>query len=167
MISRYQRGILETTVRIVAALSISALSLATGLALAQNSVALDPNDPAVIADFRQACGEEIRQAEGASYPQGSVQATWVSLFRKLLPPGAFFFEITEAKQPRLDPLNYLRACAALTVAVQRKSGVGSGAQALTQWRELRALYAKQIADGSLKSSAQADDPKVLGGGGRP
>ena len=124
----------------------------TGSAIAQSSASLDPHDPAVIADFRIACAEEIKQAQAASLPPHWFNNSWVSMFQDWRPPGVFFHEIREAKQPRLTPYFYLRACASLTYIVQKKGGVGSGTEALARWRELRARFEKSLTEGAKSAT---------------
>ena len=136
----------DTPVKPVAAGPASSPPNATG--------PLDPYAPAVRADLEYACAEEIKLAESTSPGTAWFNSSWASQFKQsqYRPPSLAFDRIRKETRPQWIPFHYLDACAAVAYIVQRRSGVGSGKEALTVWRKLRADYEPLLSAGRSSTS---------------
>ncbi|MEK7763803.1 MAG: hypothetical protein AAB433_19710 [Nitrospirota bacterium] len=128
----------DTPVKPVSASPTSSSPNATGT--------LDPHAPAVRADFEYVCAEEIKLVE-TTFPDRPllIPNTWADEFRQNNPPETFFKTIRAETKPHLIPLWYLRACASVAHNIQRFRGVGSGKEALANWRKERAEFERSEA----------------------
>lgn len=100
----------------------------------------DPYDPSVKADLYYACADEIKLAEATSPQTAWFRYAWAHQFKNFQQPGIFFDKLKKETRPQWIPFHYLYACASVTYIVQQKNGVGSGKEALTQWRKLRSYF---------------------------